>query len=122
MVWQAYNAAFSELPCVLPADPEPGTRHAYHLYTPLVEPGRIGQSRDWVLNALNAENIGAGVHYFPLHQHPYYRKTFGWKLGDFPTAERIGAQTLSLPLSAGLTEKDVADVILAFKKILRGSD
>lgn len=116
-VWQTYNEAFSDLPCILPADPEPDTRHAYHLYTPLIDTDRIGKNRDWVLDALNAENIGTGVHYIPVHLHPYYQETFGWKMGDFPNAEWIGTRTLSLPLSAGLSDSDVADVIKAFKKI-----
>jgi dTDP-4-amino-4,6-dideoxygalactose transaminase len=117
-VWQKYNAAFSDLPCILPVDPEPDTKHAYHLYTPLIEIDRIGRRRDWVLSALNAENIGTGVHYIPLHLHPYYQDTYGWKEGDFPNAEWIGARTLSLPLSAGLTGEDTEDVIEAFKKVL----
>jgi dTDP-4-amino-4,6-dideoxygalactose transaminase len=117
-VWQKYNAAFSDLPCILPTEPQPDTKHAYHLYTPLIETERFGRSRDWVLNALNAENIGTGVHYIPLHLHPYYQETFGWKKGDFPNAEWIGARTLSLPLSPGLSEEDVNDVCEAFRKVL----
>lgn len=76
------------------------------------------KSRDWVLNALTAENIGVGVHYLPVHLHPFYRKTFGWKEKDFPNAEWIGERTLSLPLSAALNKKDVEDVIEAFQKVL----
>ncbi len=117
-VWQTYNEAFSDLPCTLPVEPSPGTKHAYHLYTPLLDTDRINHSRDWVLNALNAENIGTGVHYIPLHLHPYYQTTFGWRVGDFPNSEWVGARTLSLPLSAGLTAIDVRDSIRAFRKVL----
>ncbi|MEA2076390.1 MAG: DegT/DnrJ/EryC1/StrS family aminotransferase, partial [Candidatus Marinimicrobia bacterium] len=60
-----------------------------------------------------------GVHYVPVHLHPFYRKTFGWKEGDFPNAEWIGERTLSLPLSAALTEEDVQDVITAFRKAIK---
>ncbi|HTN44168.1 MAG TPA: DegT/DnrJ/EryC1/StrS family aminotransferase [Nitrospiria bacterium] len=117
-IWERYNAAFKALPCFTPVPPEPETRHAYHLYTPLVDLDRIGKNRDWVLNALTAENIGVGVHYLPVHLHPYYRKTFGWKIGDFPNAEWIGERTLSLPLSPALDEEDTKDVITAFTKVL----
>lgn len=117
-VWERYNDAFNDLPCLIPAEPEPESRHAYHLYTPLIEIDKIGKKRDWVLEALTAENIGVGVHYLPLHLHPFYQKTFGWKEGDFPRAEWIGERTLSLPLSAALSEKDVEDVICAFRKVL----
>jgi len=82
-IWNKYNEAFRDLPCFTPTEQEPDTRHAYHLYTPLIDIDRFGKSRDWVLNALTAENIGVGVHYLPVHLHPFYRKTFGWK-GIFP--------------------------------------
>jgi len=117
-VWQKYNEAFKDLPCITPSEPEPDTRHAYHLYTPLIDIDKLEKSRDWVLNALTAENIGVGVHYLPVHLHPFYRKTFGWKDGDFPNAEWIGERTVSLPLSAALDEKDIQDVIVTFQKIL----
>ncbi|RLC21964.1 MAG: UDP-4-amino-4,6-dideoxy-N-acetyl-beta-L-altrosamine transaminase [Deltaproteobacteria bacterium] len=119
-IWQEYNEAFRDLPCATPPDPEPDTRHAYHLYTPLIDIDKFGKSRDWVLNALTTENIGVGVHYLPVHPHPYYRKMFGWKQGDFPNAEWIGERMLSLPLSAALDETDVGDVIESFCKILKG--
>lgn len=117
-IWNKYNEAFKNLSCFTPTDPEPDTRHAYHLYTPLIDIDRFEKNRDWVLNALTAENIGVGVHYLPVHLHPYYRKTFGWKQGDFPNAEWIGERTLSLPLSAALSETDTDDVICAFQKVL----
>ena len=117
-IWDKYNVAFKDLSCITPAEPEPDTRHAYHLYTPLINIDKLGKSRDWVLNALTAENIGVGVHYLPVHLHPFYRKTFGWKEGDFPNAEWIGERTLSLPLSAALNKKDVEDVIEAVCKVV----
>ena len=117
-IWNRYNAAFRDMPCAIPVDPEPNSRHAFHLYTPLLDIDRTGRSRDWVLNALTAENIGVGVHYLPVHLHPFYRKTYGWKEGDFANAEWVGERTVSLPLSAGLEEKDINDVIEAFQKVL----
>ena len=118
-IWKKYNEAFRNLPCITPSEPEPKTRHAYHLYTPLIDIDKLGKSRDWVLNALTVENIGVGVHYLPVHLHPFYRKTFGWKEGNFPNSEWIGEQTLSLPLSAALNDEDVEDVIVAFRKVLK---
>jgi dTDP-4-amino-4,6-dideoxygalactose transaminase len=113
-----YDDAFINLPCFLPAPPEADTRHARHLYTPLIDIEKVGRSRDWVLGALTAENIGVGVHYIPIHLHPFYRKTFGWKKGDYPNSEWIGERTLSLPQSPALNQKDTDDVIKAFHKVL----
>ncbi len=117
-IWQRYNEAFADLPITLPAEPEPGTRHAYHLYTVLIDEARTGISRDAFLSAMNAENVGAGVHYLSIPEHPYYQRMFGWKPEDYPHAMRIGRQTVSLPLSAKLTPEDVEDVIKAVKKCI----
>jgi dTDP-4-amino-4,6-dideoxygalactose transaminase len=115
-IWKRYNEAFAELPIDLPAPSEPDTRHAYHLYTILIDETRTGISRDSFLNAITAENIGVGVHYLSIPEHPYYQKTFGWRAEDYPNAMRIGRQTVSLPISAKLTDIDIEDVILAVKK------
>ncbi len=118
-LWQKYNEAFSDLPCMLPNLAEDGTKHAYHLYTPLIDIDKIGKSRDWVLAALTAENIGVGVHYLPVYSHPFYRKTFGWKELQFLNAEWIGTRTISLPFSPALNGQDIEDVIGAFRKVLK---
>ncbi len=117
-IWHKYNAAFQNLPCRTPQDPNPQSKHAHHLYTLMLDIESIGRPRDWVLSALTAENIGIGVHYLPVHLHPFYRKTFGWQKGAFPNAEWIGERTLSLPLSAALSGQDVEEVIGAVKKVI----
>lgn len=116
-IWQHYNEAFADLPITLPADPEPQTRHAYHLYTVLIDEAKTGISRDAFLNAMTAENIGVGVHYLSIPEHPYYQQ-FGWQPEDYPNAMRIGRQTVSLPLSAKLTAQDQLDVIEAVRKCM----
>lgn len=117
-VWDMYNKAFTETPITIPAPVEPDTRHAYHLYTILVDEDKAGISRDEFLNVMTSNNIGVGVHYLSIPEHPYYRKNFGWIPEDYPNAMRIGRQTLSLPLSAKLTDRDARDVVEAVRKAL----
>lgn len=117
-IWKNYNQSLKDFHCFTPPEPEPLTRHAYHLYPLLIDIDKTGNSRDWVINAITAENIGIGVHYIPVHLHPYYRKTYGWQKGDFPNAEWIGERTISLPLSPALSEDDVTDVITAMTRII----
>jgi len=117
-IWNRYNQAFADLPLKLPAEPEPQTRHGYHLYTILVDKAKTGISRDDFLSAMTAHNIGVGVHYLSIPEHPYYQQSFGWKPEDFPKAKRIGRQTVSLPLSAKLSDEDVGDVIEAVVRII----
>jgi dTDP-4-amino-4,6-dideoxygalactose transaminase len=118
-IWSFYNDAFAGLPLTLPADPEPQTRHALHLYSILIDESRCGLNRDRFLDAMTRENIGVGVHYLSIPEHPYYQERFGWKPEDYPNAMRIGRQTVSLPLSAKLTDRDVKDVVAAVKKVLK---
>jgi len=117
-IWNRYNAEFAELPIGLPPKPEPSTRHALHLYTILVDETETGIRRDAFLDAMTYENIGVGVHYLSIPEHPYYQQKLGWKPEDYPNAMRIGRQTVSLPLSAKLTDQEVEDVIRAVKKII----
>jgi dTDP-4-amino-4,6-dideoxygalactose transaminase len=112
-VWRAYNEAFSGLPVQLPAPIEPGTRHAYHLYTLLIDEARTGASRDAFLDQMTRLGIGVGVHYLSLPEHPYYQHTLGWRPEGYPHAMRAGRQIVSLPISAKLREGDTADVINA---------
>jgi dTDP-4-amino-4,6-dideoxygalactose transaminase len=117
-IWERYDQSLAGLPLTLPAEPAPDTRHAYHLYTVLVDEERARVSRDAFLDAMTANNIGVGVHYLSIPEHPYYRERFGWKPEDFPHARRIGRQTVSLPLSAKLFDHDVEDVTAAIKQTL----
>ncbi len=118
-IWDRYMSSLASLPLTLPWAPEPGTRHAYHLYTVLVDDAKSGVSRDAFLDAMTRRNIGIGVHYMSIPEHPYYQQTFGWKPEDYPNAMRVGRQTVSLPISAKLTDEDVEDVISAVRGTLK---
>ena len=116
--WQRYNEAFSGLPITIPADPQENTRHAYHLYTILIDEKVLNISRDDFLEEMTQHKIGVGVHYDSIPEHPFYMDRYGFRPEDYPNAMRIGRQTVSLPLSAKLTESDQHDVISAVKDII----
>jgi len=120
-IWEYYNRKLAGLPVMLPSEPAPDTHHAYHLYTILIDEEKAVISRDAFLDAMTAHNIGVGVHYLSIPEHPYYRERFGWKPEDFPQVQRVGRRTVSLPLSARLTEPDIEDVIQAVRTILEPS-
>jgi dTDP-4-amino-4,6-dideoxygalactose transaminase len=118
--WRRYNDAFCGMPELMTPVEEADIRHARHLYTILVRPERLRVDRNRLIEALKAENIGTGIHFTALHLHRYYRETFGFRRGDYPNAEFISDRTISLPLSAKLTDQDVDDVIAAVKKVIGG--
>ena len=117
-IWARYDTAFADMPIFLPAPEAPGTRHARHLYTLLLDIDRLRVDRDAVQAALHELKIGTGIHYRALHLHRYYSDTYGYARGDLPNSEWISDRTLSLPLSPKLDDDDVDDVIHAVRRTL----
>ncbi|PIN73333.1 UDP-4-amino-4,6-dideoxy-N-acetyl-beta-L-altrosamine transaminase [Candidatus Woesearchaeota archaeon CG10_big_fil_rev_8_21_14_0_10_45_16] len=108
-----YNELLKDVPGVVIPTEKDYTRHSYHLYPVLINSGR----KDFI-EKLRERKIGASVHFIPLHLHPYYQKKYGYKRGDFPTAEFIYDREVSLPLYPGMTRQDVEYVVEAVKEIL----
>ncbi|MDQ2979269.1 MAG: DegT/DnrJ/EryC1/StrS family aminotransferase [Acidobacteriota bacterium] len=93
-------------------------RHAWHLYTPLVDSDRLTIGRDQFMAELKTRNIGTGLHYTAAHEFSYYRERFGWSAEDFPAAHFVSERIVSLPLFPGLTDADQDDAIAAIREIL----
>ena len=117
-VWERYMAELADLSLTLPAPVEPDTRHAFHLFSVLVDEAKTGISRDAFLTAMTRQKIGVGVHYLSIPEHPFYQERYGWSPEDYPCARDIGRRTVSLPISAKLTDEDVTDVIDAVRVTL----
>lgn len=115
-ICRRYDDAFSDLPIARFDPPAPGTVHAHHLYTVLIDEA-CGRSRDEVADDLAAAGVASSVHFDAVHLHSYYRERFGYTRGCFPQAERIADTVLSLPLSPALTEVQVDQVIAAFRGV-----
>ncbi len=94
-------------------------RHAWHLFTILVDADRLTVDRFGFMEAMKRENIGTGLHFLAVHLQPHYRTRYGYAPGDFPEAERVSERIVSLPLFPGMTEADVDDVARAVKKVVR---
>lgn len=118
-IWHRYQESLADLPVGRPAEPEAGTRHAFHLYTITVDEDRCGIGRDDFMARLGERGIGVGVHYQSLAQHPCYAERFGWQAEDFPHADRFGRTTISLPLSPKLSDDDVSRVVDSVRAIAR---
>jgi dTDP-4-amino-4,6-dideoxygalactose transaminase len=70
---------------------------------------------------LKQHNVGCSVHFIPLHVHPYYRETYGYRPEDFPVAFNEFRRALSLPIYSKMSDQDVEDVIAAVLEIVRAS-
>jgi dTDP-4-amino-4,6-dideoxygalactose transaminase len=113
-----YDAALAGLSEIVRPVVRPGVRPAYHLYSVRLQLEALRWTRDQILAAVQAEQIGLGIHFRALHLHPYYRQRFGFAPGLCPVAEAASERLFSLPLYPGLTEADVVDVAAALRKVL----
>ncbi len=89
--------------------------HSYHLYPLLINFNEIDISKRDFFYKMRSEGVNLQVHYIPIHLQPYYKKNFGFKLGDFPISEKIYSSEVSLPIYHDLSSKNVnkvADTIL----------
>ncbi len=95
---------------------ENGYKHVFHQYTIKVEDD-FKLKRDELIRYLNKNDIGCAVYYpKPLHLFNHFKK-FGYKLGDFPVAEKLSQQVISLPIHPNLTKKELDCIIGAFRMI-----
>ncbi|MCA1580913.1 MAG: DegT/DnrJ/EryC1/StrS aminotransferase family protein [Acidobacteria bacterium] len=104
---------------ILPSRVPYPVRHAWHLYTPLVDIDRLTIGRDRFMAELKARNIGTGLHYTAAHEFSYYADRFGWRPEDFPEAHFVSERIVSLPLFPGLTDGDQDDAIEAIRDVLK---
>jgi len=91
-----------------------GLKHGLHLFIILIN------NRDNFIMKMRDSGIFCGIHYKPLHLHPYYAKLYNFSRGDFPNAEYIGDHCVSLPLGPGMSNKDVDFVIENIRDVLKG--
>lgn len=119
---ERYQAAFGGLDAVLLPEPVPyPARHAWHLYTPLVNLDALTIDRDGFMRELKARNIGVGLHYTAAHEFSYYRDRYGWCPEDYPDAHFVSERILSLPLFPTLTDAEQDDVVTAVHDIAQRS-
>lgn len=117
-IWRRYDTALADLPLTRPAPVPAADRHARHLYTILVDPSAGRDGRDALHDALKTRGIATGIHFHAVHLFTYYADRFGLRRGMFPVAESIADRTLSLPLSAAMTDDAVDRVIAAVRASL----
>ncbi len=106
-----YDRAFAALPGVKPLGLRNGVSHARHLYVIRIDRQLLGIDRAAVFRRLQQQGIAAGVHYVPVHLHPFYRRRFGTAPGMCPVAEAAYGEILSLPIFPAMTDQDVAYVV-----------
>lgn len=98
---KSYNKRLKDIEQVTTPVESSNERHVYHLYVIKTK------KRNELQTYLNKRGIGTGIHYpFPLHLTKAY-SYLGYKEGDFPVAEKLANEILSLPMYPELTENQI---------------
>jgi UDP-4-amino-4,6-dideoxy-N-acetyl-beta-L-altrosamine transaminase len=111
-----YNDAFLRIPWIVrpgvcaPADAQ---RISWHLYTLQIDFGALGKTRTQVMHELRQKGVNTQVLYIPVHLQPWYRETYGYRVGKCPVAENFYKHALSLPLYPAMSDAEVDQVINA---------
>ena len=125
---EAFNARRRELamryfelwgedpPLALPPRGDAG--HNWHMFAARLPLERLRISRLQFIEAMAERGIGIGVHYPAIHLFSAYR-ALGYREGQFPHAERIGRETVTLPLFPAMHLEDVDRVVGAVNEVLR---
>jgi dTDP-4-amino-4,6-dideoxygalactose transaminase len=94
----------TEPPMLLPLPGDEG--HSWHVFTPLLPLPKLNLTRAQFIREMHERDIGVGVHYPAIHLFSHYRG-LGYRDGDFPNAERVGRETVTLPLFPAMSDDDV---------------
>lgn len=113
-----YDEAFAGLEALETPIKHADRNHVYHLYAIRLNLDQLTIDRSEFIDQLRQMNIGASVHFIPVHLHPFYRDRFGYRHGDLPRSEAIYDRLLSLPLYPAMLDQDINDVIEAVHHII----
>lgn len=116
-----YTQALADLPEIALPTVLPGVEHAWHLYQIVLNLERLTIGRGEFIERLRQAGIGASVHFIPLHLHPFYRDTLGYRAEEFPNATWLAERIVSLPLYSRMTEGNVGRVVEVVRGILAGA-
>jgi UDP-4-amino-4,6-dideoxy-N-acetyl-beta-L-altrosamine transaminase len=111
-----YETWLAELPIVLPKLAD-GANSAWHLYVIQIDEAKTAKTRREVFDVLRASGIGVNVHYLPVYLQPYYQG-LGFEQGLCPNAESYYDHAISIPMYAGLSDEQQAEVIEVLTRIL----
>ncbi|MFU8781257.1 MAG: UDP-4-amino-4,6-dideoxy-N-acetyl-beta-L-altrosamine transaminase [Kiritimatiellia bacterium] len=111
-----YDKLLASFPVTIPWQ-HPDGYSGLHLYVIRLQLEKINKTHRQVFESLRAQGVGVNLHYIPVHTQPYYA-AMGFRVGDYPEAERYYAEAISLPMYPTMTETQQDQVVLAIEKAL----
>ncbi|MDB9512772.1 UDP-4-amino-4,6-dideoxy-N-acetyl-beta-L-altrosamine transaminase [Kamptonema animale CS-326] len=114
---EGYNSLLQDFPLILPWQ-HPDTESSWHLYVIRLKLDKIGKTHRQVFDELRAAKIGVNLHYIPVPTQPYYQN-LGFKVADFPEAEKYYQEAISLPIYYSLIKANQERVVAVMRDIFR---
>ena len=116
---ELYDRLFDGVPEIIrPARVPYPSRHAWHLYTILIDPERTGLARDEFREEMRKRNIGTGLHFLAVHELSFYRERYRPAPELLRNSEYVAARIVSLPLFPDMKEEDVVEVVEEIRNVL----
>ena len=112
-----YREAFAEVEEIEVPLMDKNRIHSWHLFPIRLQTERLSISRNAFMDELKNAGIGCSVHWRPLHLHPYYQETYGWRPEDFPIATALWEQLISLPIFSAMESDQVEHVMDTIKDL-----
>ena len=100
----------------LPLNP-PDRMHSWHLFPIRLRLEELPIDRNEFMKLLREHGVGCSVHWRPLHLHPYYEETFGWKPDHFPVATSEWKRLISLPIFQGMRDEEQEHVVHVVREL-----
>ncbi len=106
-----YNEKLSNIEFLSLPQTRSDVEHAYHLYPLQINFDKIKLSKKDFFIKMREDQINLQVHYIPVHQQPFYREKYGFKMGDFPVSENFYLNEVSIPVYPSLGDADQERVV-----------
>ncbi len=113
-----YSDQLSAVPELQLQTLDPNRIHSHHLFVIRLRLEALRVNHGPILEELKQAGIGCSVHWMPLHMHPYYAATYGYKPNDLPAAARLFPRLISLPIYPSMTEDMVGYVCSTLRGLL----
>ena len=112
-----YDDLLSDLPIIRPFQIK-DSNSSFHLYPIQINLNNVKRSRKQIFDTMRQHDIGVNIHYIPIHRQPYF-SNLGFKIGDFPNAEKYYSRAISIPLFPSMSEDQQNIVVNTLKMVLK---
>lgn len=112
-----YRDAFEDLEEIQLPPVDANRIHSWHLFPVRMRSERLSIDRNTFIEELKGAGVGYSVHWRPLHLHPYYQQTFGWRPAEFPAATAIWQVLISLPIFPSMTRDEMERVVRVVRDV-----